>query len=150
MQKHVGLPFMVELSLDDNVTFFDFFLEAVDKSFLSLGEPVKKLIYLYLEDSGITKSEIPFRINDFQNALEKLFGVGTRHIEILIIKNLHAKIKIKYKNALPSWFVPDITFQEYIRQAKMTYEKSKENPGSKYLHQKKRLLRLDSANLISQ
>lgn len=57
--------------------FMTFFLEAIDKSFLSLGEPVKKSIYLYLENSGITKSEIPFRINDFQNTLEKLFGVGT-------------------------------------------------------------------------
>lgn len=129
MQKHDELPFMVELTLDDDVAFYDVFLEAIDKSFLSLGEPVKKSIYLYLENSGIMKSEIPFRINDFQNALEKLFGVGTRHIEILIIKNLHAKIKIKYKNDLPSWFVPDITFQEYIRQVKMTYEKSKEKTG---------------------
>jgi len=124
MQKQDEFPFLVELNFDDNVAFYDVFLEAIDKSFLSLGEPVKTSIYRYLENSGINKIEIPFRINDFQNALEKLFGVGTRHIEILIIKNLHEKIKIKYKNDLPSWFVPDITFQEYIRQIKMTYENS--------------------------
>ena len=124
MQKQAEFPFLVELNFDDNVAFYDVFLEAIDKSFLSLGEPVKTSIYRYLENSGINKIEIPFRINDFQNALEKLFGVGTRHIEILIIKNLHEKIKIKYKNDLPSWFVPDITFQEYIRQIKMTYENS--------------------------
>ena len=124
MQKQDEFPFLVELNFDDNVAFYDVFLEAIDISFLSLGEPVKTSIYRYLENSGINKIEIPFRINDFQNALEKLFGVGTRHIEILIIKNLHEKIKIKYKNDLPSWFVPDITFQEYIRQIKMTYENS--------------------------
>jgi hypothetical protein len=120
---------MVELKLDDDIAFYDVFLEAIDKSFLSLGEPVKKSIYLYLENSGITKSEIPFRINDFQNTLEKLLGVGTRHIEILIIKNLHEKIKIKYKNNLPSWLVPNITFQNYIQQVKRTYEKSEEKTG---------------------
>jgi hypothetical protein len=54
------------------------------------------------------KPEIPFRIDDFQNALEKLFGIGTRHLEILIIKNLHEKIKIKYKRDMPRWVVPDL------------------------------------------
>ena len=73
---------------------------------------------------GIKKHEIPFRINDFQNALEKIFGVGTRHLEILIIKNLHKKIKIKYKDNIPSCIVPDLTFHEYIRCVKMTYENS--------------------------
>ena len=124
MQKQNELPFMVELTLDDNVAFYDVLLEAVDKSFLSLGESVKTSIYSYLENLGIKKPEIPFRIDDFQNALEKLFGVGTRHIEILIIKNLHEKIKIKYEDDIPRWVVPDLTFQEYICSVKMTYEKS--------------------------
>lgn len=126
MQKQDELPFLVELTFDDNVAFYDILLEAIDKSFLSLGEPVKKSIYCYLENSGIKKSEIPFRIEDFQNALEKLFGIGTRHVEILVIKNLHEKIKIKYKGNLPSWVVPDLTFKEYIRRVKMTYENSNE------------------------
>jgi hypothetical protein len=103
-------------------------LEAIDKSFLSLGEPVKTAIYLYLENSmGIKKTEIPFRIVDFQNALEKLFGIGTRQLEILVIKNLHEKIKIKYKRDMPSWVIPDVTFQEYIRLVKMAYENSPRN-----------------------
>jgi hypothetical protein len=94
---------------------------------LSLGEPAKTSIYFYLENSmRIKKSEIPFRIVDFQNALEKLFGVGTRHLELLVIKNLHEKIFIKYKNSMPRWVVPDLTFQEYIRLAKMAYENSNE------------------------
>jgi hypothetical protein len=54
--------------------------------------------------------------------LEKLFGVGTRILEILIIKNLREKIKIKYKDDVSLWSVPDLTFQEYIRLVKMTYE----------------------------
>jgi hypothetical protein len=100
-------------------------LEAIDNSFLTLGEPVKKSIYFYLENSmGIKKHEIPFRINDFQNALEKLFGIGTRLLEILIIKNLHKKIKIKCKDNIPSCIVPDLTFHEYIRRVKITYENS--------------------------
>jgi hypothetical protein len=125
MQKQDELPFLVELTLDDDRAFYDILLEAIDKSFLSLGEPVKTSIYLYLENSmGIKKPEIPFRINDFQNALEKLFEIGARHLEILIIKNLHEKIKIKYRRDMPPCVVPNLTFQEYIRYVKMTYENS--------------------------
>ena len=125
IQKQDEQSFLVELTLNDDRAFL--LLEAIDKSFLSLGEPVKKSIYFYLENSmGIKKPEIPFRINDFQNALEKLFGIGTRHLEILIIKNLHEKIKIKYKGDMPRWVVPDLTFQKYIRLVKMTYENSNE------------------------
>ena len=127
MQKQDEQPFLVELTLDDNRAFYDILLEAIDESFLSLGEPVRTSIYFYLESSmGIKKSEIPFRIAGFQNALEKLFGIGTRHLEILVIKNLHEKIKIKYKDDMPHWVVPDLTFQEYIRLVKMTYENSNE------------------------
>ena len=127
IQKQEELSFIVELTLDDNRAFYDILLEAIDKSFSSLGEPVRTSIYFYLENSmGIKKPEIPFRIIDFQNALEKLFGIGTRHLEILVIKNLHEKIKIKYKGDMPRWVVPDLTFQEYIRLVKMTYENSNE------------------------
>jgi hypothetical protein len=117
-------PFLIELSLDDNVAFLDVLLEAIDKTFLDLGEPVKKSIYCYLEKLGIKKHEIPFRIDDFQKALEGLFGVGARQLEIFIIKNLHDKIKIKYNKDMPYWMIPELTFREYIRQVKASYENS--------------------------
>ena len=123
-------PFIVELTLDANCSFYDSLLEAVDQSFLTLGGPVKASIYFYLENSmGITKQEIPFRIDDFQNALEKIFGAGTRLLEILFIKKLHEIIKIEYKADLPLWMVPDITFREYIRLAKIAYESAHPPPA---------------------
>jgi hypothetical protein len=119
------LPFTVELALDDNQAFYDILLEAIDTSFLAFGEQVKTTVYLYLENSmGIKKTDIPFRIDDFQNALEKLLGIGTRYLEILIIKNLYEQIKIECKKNIPRWAVPDLTFQEYIRLVKKTYETS--------------------------
>ena len=127
IQKQEERSFFVELTLNDDRPFYDVLLEAIDNSFLSLGEPVRTSIYSCLENSmGIKKSEIPFRISDFQNALEKIFGVGTRMLEILFIKNLHNQIKIEFKKDLPSWVVPDITFQEYIRLVRMAYENSSE------------------------
>jgi hypothetical protein len=115
IEKQNELPFFVELKLNDKRVFCDILLEAIDKSFLSLGEPVKTSIYHYLEKCEIKKHEIPFRICDFQNALERLFGIGSRSLEILFIKNLSEKIKVKFKNDLSHRIVPELTFQEYIR-----------------------------------
>jgi hypothetical protein len=124
VQTQYEPSFLVELTLDDNVAFYDVLLEAIDKSFLSLGVSVRKAIYCYLEKSGIKKSEIPFRIDDFQKVLEEIFGMGARQLEIFFIKNLHEKIKIKYHEDMPYWMVPELTFKEYIRQVKRNYENS--------------------------
>jgi hypothetical protein len=73
---------------------------------------------------GIKKREIPFRVDDFQNALEQLFGLGARHLEILFIKNLHEKLKVTYKWDMPSCVVPELTFHEYLRIVKQKFEDS--------------------------
>ncbi len=68
--------------------------EAIDEIFLSFGNVVKPAIYRHLENSyGIKKEEIPFKIEDFANALEQTFGSVAKLIEIKIIERLHAKHK---------------------------------------------------------
>ena len=119
--------FGIEITIGEEYSFYDTLLDAIDEAFTSLGESAKAAIYSYLENSnGIKKQEIPFRINDFQNALEKLFGVGARQMEIHFVKKLYEKIKTVYKWDMPRWVVPEITFQEYLRLARSTFEKSKE------------------------
>ena len=98
-------------------------LEAVEDAFSSLGESVGEAIFFHLEKSfGIRRSEIPFRIDDFSDALEKIFGLGARHLEILFMKNLRAKPKIEYKWELPKSIVPELTFKEYIHNVKQNFE----------------------------
>lgn len=124
MQKQ-DEPFSVELKLDNDSVFYSILLDAIDESFSTLGEQAKTSIYSYLESSmGIRKAEIPFRIDDFQTALERLFGIGARYVEILFIKNMHEKIKVKYPNENPRCLVPDLTFQQYVRMASIAYENS--------------------------
>jgi hypothetical protein len=68
--------------------------EAIDEIFLSFGNVVKPAIYHHLENSyGIKKEEIPFKIEDFAEALEQTFGSVAKLIEIKIIERLHAKHK---------------------------------------------------------
>lgn len=73
--------------------FDELFLCAVDDALSSLGESAKQSIYFHLEKRfKITRKDIPNRVQDFQNGLERIFGLGARFLEILIMKQLYGKI----------------------------------------------------------
>ena len=115
---------LIELPTGKNVPFCNVLLEAIDDALLSLGKSVKPSIYSHLENSCcIKKKEIPFRIEDFQNALEHIFGFGARHLEILFIKNLYGKLRTEYNWDIPCFVIPELTFKEYITLAKEDFEK---------------------------
>jgi hypothetical protein len=113
--------------------FDQILLVAIDEALSSLGENVKASIYFQLGNLfKIKKQEIPSRIGDFSDALEQFFGLGARHLEILFIKNLHAKIKVTckwptYKWPLSKWIVPEMTFQEYVRLMRQNFEAANAN-----------------------
>jgi nucleoside-diphosphate-sugar epimerase len=68
--------------------------EAVDNAFSSLGDSCKQAIYFHLKDCyNISKQEIPYRIRDFADAIEDIFGVGARLIEIEIMKALYGRVQ---------------------------------------------------------
>ena len=114
-------------------SFDNLLLEAIDESFSSLGESVKVAIHFHLENTfGINKSDIPSKIAGFSDALEKIFGAGAKHLEILFMKNLHAKLEVTckwptYKYPLCKWIVPEVTFQDYVRLMRQNFEAGKEN-----------------------
>jgi hypothetical protein len=66
---------------------------SIDEALMSLGESVKKSTYFNIENKfKMVKKDIPENLPQFQNGIEKIFGVGARFIMILIMKNLYAKI----------------------------------------------------------
>ena len=66
---------------------------SIDEALMSLGESVKKSTYFNIENKfKMAKKDIPENLPQFQNGIEKIFGVGARFIMILIMKNLYAKI----------------------------------------------------------
>ena len=68
-------------------------LEAVDDAFSALGDSAKQSIYFHLETKfRIAKNEIPDRLEDFEDGLERIFGPGSRFLEILIMKKIYEKI----------------------------------------------------------
>lgn len=99
-------------------------LEAIDDALSVYGEETKSAIYVYLERAlGIPKRKIPARIDEFSKGLEDLFGIGSKSVEILIIKNLHSKIGVvlEMKTSNP-WVLPDLTFKEYVSHVKKYFE----------------------------
>jgi len=98
-------------------------LEALDDALGSLGEDVRTAVYFHLEEKfRLKRCEIPFRLEDFQAALERVFGLGARHLEILFMKHLHAKLGVVLEWPTVDWVIPEMTFKEYVQLMKQTYE----------------------------
>lgn len=103
--------------------FEQILLDSIDEAFSTLGESVKKSIYFHLEHKFmIARQDIPYSIDNFSDALERIFGLGARHLEILIMKKLHEKITCFYEWNGPSWLVPDLTFRKYVELMRLCYE----------------------------
>jgi len=86
-------------------------IETVDESFSSFCNLNKEAVYFHLENTfKISKQEIPNKIEDFADAIEQMFGVGAKLIEIRIIGMLHKRV--------PEFvFFPkkgDVGFKEYV------------------------------------
>jgi len=98
-------------------------IEAIDNAFSSLGESAKQAIYFHLQERfKIAKNDIPYHIEDFADGLEKIFGLGARFIEILIMKNLYGKIgeSLEWNES------KELVFVEYLAAAKRTFSKKNE------------------------
>lgn len=113
--------------------FDQILLDAIDEALSSLGENVKMTVYFQIEDLfKIRKQDIPSRLSDFSSALEQLFGLGARYLEILFMKNIHAKIKVtckwpEYEWPLSKWIVTEMTFQEYVRLMRQKFKTANAN-----------------------
>ena len=68
-------------------------MEAIDES-LGLFENLNKLeVYQHLENAfKIKKQEIPYKTEEFADAMEKIFGRGAKLIEIRIIEAVHKMV----------------------------------------------------------
>ncbi|MEM0057697.1 MAG: hypothetical protein QXG58_07330 [Candidatus Bathyarchaeia archaeon] len=101
-------------------TFDNLLLEAIDEALSSLGESARQAIYFHLEDKfKISREEIPRRIKDFADGLEKIFGVGARFLEIMIMKRLYAHIGQPLEWDESREFI----FVNYVEAARRSFQK---------------------------
>jgi hypothetical protein len=67
-------------------------IEAVDAGFAPFDQSGKQAIYIHLESTfKIKKQEIPYKIEEFADAIEQIFGAGAKLIEIRILEVLHER-----------------------------------------------------------
>jgi hypothetical protein len=102
--------------------FENLLIEAVDEGLASLGESAKQSIYFHLEGRfKIAKKDIPYRLEDFTDGIEKIFGLGAHFIEILIMKSLFEKTgqRLEWNEK------KELVFVEYVAAAKQSFLKRK-------------------------
>lgn len=103
-------------------SFEKLLLETVDEGLSSLGDSAKHAIYFHLENTfNISKRDIPYKIEEFADALEKIFGFGAKVLEILIIKRLNEKVGgvVQYSRH------EDLVFAEYVAVIRQSFLKKK-------------------------
>lgn len=104
-----------------NHGFDKFLLEAVDEGLSLVGKSAQHAVYFHLEmNFNITRHDIPHRVEEFANALEKMFGLGAKIIEIQIMKKLYEKIG-NFKYVVKQ---DKIVFTEYIIALRQCYHQS--------------------------
>ncbi len=114
-----------------NHSFEKLLLEAVDEGLSSLGDSAKHAIYFHLKKTfKISKRDIPYKIEEFADALEKIFGLGAKPLEVLIMKHLYEKVGgvVEYPKH------EDLVFTEYVVAVKQSFLKKKKQEGVQYTH----------------
>jgi len=92
-------------------------LEAIDEGLSLLGESSKQAIYFHLEKTfKMNRVDIPYRIEEFTDAIEKIFGTGAKILEIQIMRCLFKKVGYTFKHYTKQ---KNLTFTEYIAAVKL-------------------------------
>jgi PAS domain S-box-containing protein len=77
--------------------FSELLLSCIDETLASLGANSRDAIYRHLEKNfQLSKQDIPIHFEEFSRALESLFGIGSKPLEVMIIQRLHSKMKDAY------------------------------------------------------
>lgn len=128
-----------------NRSFEKLLLEAVDQGLSSLGDSSKQVIYFHLENTfKINRRDIPYKIEEFAEAIEKIFGLGAKFIEISIMKCLYEKVGSVFEYNPEQ---KDLVFTEYVTSVKQSFlkEKTRGGLGAKKRKSKLRGGRIDKA-----
>lgn len=111
------------LTQKERANFNKLLLEAIDETLSCLGESSRTVTYHHLENTfKIKKKEIPNKIDDFSRALESLFGLGAKILEVMFMKGLCDKVRVVGKGISCEWVVPEMTFKEYVDLMKQRFE----------------------------
>jgi hypothetical protein len=105
---------------ENKAKFEEILMEAIDEGLSLLGESSKQALYFHLKKAfKMDKQDIPYRIDEFTDAIEKIFGGGVKIIEIQIMKCLFKKVGYNFKHYPKQ---KSLTFNDYIAAVKLEKE----------------------------
>jgi hypothetical protein len=94
-------------------------LEAVDEGLTRFGDAARRKMYYHLENGfNIRRQDIPYNIEGFADAIEKIFGAAAALLEIQIMKKLYEKVGVSLRY-LPQQ--EDLVFTEYAEATRLSY-----------------------------
>ena len=111
-------------------------IQAIDGAMLALGERLSTAIYCSLEKNYLKRRDIPRRIWDFSDALDRIFGLAARSLEIMFTKNPRSRIASLCVGIVIEQSSVDVTFQNYFDMLRQRFEESckeRENIGMEFL-----------------
>ena len=105
---------------ETTMNFEECLLAAIDETFNSIGEGCKQTIYYHLEKKyKLPKKDIPCRIEDFSEAIERIFSLGEKVLKIRIMNNFYRKNELPF----PYLFNKEsLDFINYIESAKSVFD----------------------------
>jgi hypothetical protein len=107
-------------------SFNEMLLSSIDESLVALGEKIKTAVYFHMEANyNIKRGQIPNNLEKFSDALEKIFGVGARYLEVLFMKQLFLKLKENSDWSDAELAVSEVKFADYVTIIKNKYEKNR-------------------------
>lgn len=99
--------------------FEELVVEAIDQTLSKLGIEVKQAFYSFLAvHYKLDKEDVPNRIRDFVDAIEKIFGMGAALLEIDIMKSLRQRVPLFIYVAKS----PDLSFEDYLESLRRHVE----------------------------
>ena len=106
--------YMFLTEVETELGFENVLNEAIENVFASLSDN-KQALYRHLETNyRIRKEEIPFKIEEFVEAIDQIFGISSKIIQIRIIERLHAnRIDFSY-----SPIDDDLNFLDFVLNLK--------------------------------
>ncbi|MFQ6065637.1 MAG: hypothetical protein ACE5L6_09240 [Candidatus Bathyarchaeia archaeon] len=97
-------------------------LRAVEEGLLTLGESPRKVIYYYLKTKfQLKREDIPEKAEQFDKALNSIFGPGAEVIERYIVKDLYQRLKLNLEEK------KDFKFVDYVREAQLSLRRGEDS-----------------------
>jgi len=94
--------------------FNDLLVDAIDETVSEvLGDRVNKAFWYHFQSFlGVTRDEMPYRLDTLFTALNTAFGIGGETLGRMIVRKLYAKVNV------PLNYVPNRPLTEYVEELK--------------------------------